>query len=52
MPSRVSLHEVLSVGANIMASGIESTERRGMFGLLMNREMHMRVAGDGCYCRR
>ena len=52
MVSRVSLHEVLSVGANITASGIESTERRGMFGLLMNREMHMRTAAHGGYCRR
>jgi hypothetical protein len=53
MPSQVSLCEALSVGADItMASWIESTARRGMFGLPMRREMHMHVTTYVGYRRR
>ena len=52
MPSQVSLHEALSVGASIKISGIGSIVQPGMFGLPMNRDIHMRVAAHGGYCRR
>ena len=52
MPSQVSLHEALSVGANIKISGVGSTVQPGMFGLPVSREIHTRVAAHGGYCRR
>ena len=44
MPSQVSLQEALSVGASIKISRVGSTVPPGMFGLPVNREIHMRVA--------
>ena len=52
MPSQVSLHEALSVGTSRKISGVGSIVQPGMFGLPMNREMHMRVAARGSNCRR
>ncbi len=53
MPLGVSLHEALSVAANIMAFGIGAIARQGAFGLLipMTREMDMRAAVHCGYCR-
>ena len=53
MPLRESLHEALSVAANIMVFGIGPTARRGAFGLPipMTRETDMRAAAHCGYCR-